>query len=165
MQAGLPMPSLDATDLRILQYLQEDASLTNDALAALAHVSPATCLRRVRRLRASGVIERTVAILDPEAVGAGLTAIVEITLEQQSTEWLTNFETSVAREPTVQQCYQTTSGPDFVLILNVPSMDAYHELAHRLLSADMHVRNVRAFFAVRRSKFATALPLPDIGKH
>ncbi|MFT4173425.1 MAG: Lrp/AsnC family transcriptional regulator [Rhodocyclaceae bacterium] len=158
------MPPLDATDLRILQHLQEDASLTNEALAALVHVSAATCLRRVRRLRQSGVIERTVAILHPEAVGAGLTAIVEITLEQQSTEWLNSFEARIADEPAVQQCYQTASGPDFVLILNVPSMDAYHALAHRLLSADMHVRNVRAFFAVKRSKFATALPLPGIGK-
>ncbi|MFA9441541.1 Lrp/AsnC family transcriptional regulator [Uliginosibacterium sp. sgz301328] len=156
------MPTeFDAIDRRILAQLQEDASLTNESLARLVHVSPATCLRRVRRLRESGVIERTVAILSPEAVGQGLAVIVEITLEQQNTEWLARFEVRAMEEAAVQQCYRTSSGPDFVLILHVASMDDYHALAHRLLSADAHVRNVRAFFAVKRSKFATALPLRE----
>ncbi|MGC3962794.1 MAG: Lrp/AsnC family transcriptional regulator [Rhodocyclaceae bacterium] len=152
---------LDPIDRRILAQIQEDASLTNEALARLVHVSPATCLRRMRRLREAGVIERTVAILSPEAIGQGLAVIVEITLEQQNTEWLAQFEARATDEAAVQQCYRTSSGPDFVLILHVASMDAYHALAHRLLSADAHVRNVRAFFSVKRSKFATALPLPD----
>ena len=66
---------LDATDLRILDQLQRDASLTNQALAAVVHTSPATCLRRVKRLVDAGVIERQVALLSPQRLGAGLTAI------------------------------------------------------------------------------------------
>ncbi len=68
--------ALDAIDLRLLDELQRDASRSNQALAEAVHVSPATALRRQRRLQDAGVIERTVAVLSPEALGHGLTAVV-----------------------------------------------------------------------------------------
>lgn len=151
---------LDATDLRILDQLQRDSSLSNHALAARVHVSPATCLRRVRRLREQGVIEREIAVLSPAHLGAGLGAIVEVTLDQQGAEHQREFERIASAEPGVQQCYQVGSGPDFVLILQLADMEAYHELAHRLFSGSSNVRNVRTFFTVRRAKFSAALPLP-----
>ena len=80
--------SLDHTDLRLLDLLQHDASLSNQDLAEAAHTSPATCLRRVKRLVDSGVIERRVAILSPERLGAGLTVIAEVTLDRQGAEHL-----------------------------------------------------------------------------
>ena len=89
--------TLDATDLRILDQLQRDASLTNQALAAAVHTSAATCLRRVKRLTDSGVIERTIAILSPQKLGAGLTAIAEVTLDRQGAEHLAAFEARAAR--------------------------------------------------------------------
>ncbi|MDQ7988524.1 MAG: Lrp/AsnC family transcriptional regulator, partial [Candidatus Dactylopiibacterium sp.] len=145
---------MDATDLRILALLQQDASLTNQELALRAHVSPATCLRRVRRLEADGIIERRVAILSPEKLGQGLTAIVEITLDAQAAEHIAAFEAHAITDGAVQQCYRVTSGPDFVLILQVADMEAYHATAHRLFATDANVRNVRAFFSVRRAKFS-----------
>lgn len=149
---------LDATDRRLLALLQENCALTNDQLARLAHVSPATSLRRVRRLVEAGVIERRIAIVDPQAAG-GVTAIVEVTLEQQSAELLDRFETHLAAVAEVQQCYRVASGPDFVLVVFVPDVAAYHAFAHRVLTAQANVRNVRSFFAVKRSKFAPAVPL------
>ena len=107
---------LDATDLRLLELLQNDASLSNQALAERAHVSPATCLRRVARLTAAGVIERRVALLSVEKLGAGLTAVVEITLDRQGAELLAAFEARVASDASVQQCYRVSPGPDFVRI-------------------------------------------------
>lgn len=151
---------MDNIDLRILQLLQQDASLSNQELAQRVHISPATCLRRVRRLTDSGVIERRVAILSPEKIGHGLTAIVEITLDQQASERLAAFETRAAADPAVQQCYRVSSGPDFVLILQVADMEAYNQSAHRLFAADSNVRNVRAFFSLRRAKFSAQLCLP-----
>ncbi|HMC14588.1 MAG TPA: winged helix-turn-helix transcriptional regulator, partial [Albitalea sp.] len=68
-------PELDATDLRILELLQHDASQSNQDLAAAAHTSAATCLRRVKRMLDAGIIERRVAVLSPERLGAGLTVI------------------------------------------------------------------------------------------
>lgn len=151
--------SLDATDLRILEQLQRNAALTNHALAQQVHVSPATCLRRVRRLLECGVIERQVAILSADHVSAGLTAIVEVTLDVQSSEHLQAFESAVAASNAVQQCYRVSSGPDFIVILQVPDMNAYQAAAHRLFSGAGNVRNVRTFFSVKRSKFDPAIHL------
>ena len=152
-------PILDATDRRLLSLLQDDCALTNDELARRAHTSPATCLRRVRRLVQAGVIERRIAILSHEVLGHGLTAILEVSLAQQSAEALAAFEARVEAEAEVQQCYRVSSGPDFILVVHVRDMPAYHAFVHRVLTAEANVRNVRSFFSVKRSKFAPRIPL------
>lgn len=155
--------TLDATDLQVLQQLQRDASLSNQALAERVHTSPPTCLRRVKRLVEAGLIERQVAILNPErvaaALGHGLSAIVEITLDRQDAAALDAFEARVAPDAAVQQCYRVSPGPDFVLVVHTTDMPAYHALAMRLFTVDANVRNVKAFFSVKRSKFGAELPL------
>lgn len=150
---------LDDLDRRLLTTLQSDSSLTNAELAERVHVSPPTCLRRVKQLTDSGVIQRQVAIVDPAKVGAGITAIVEISLDVQAAERMAAFEKLVADEPAILQCYRTAPGPDFVLVLQVRDMPAYHELAHRLFATHANVRNVRAYFSTFRSKFDTRIPL------
>jgi Lrp/AsnC family transcriptional regulator, leucine-responsive regulatory protein len=151
---------LDATDLKILAVLQVDASLTNHALAARVHTSPATCLRRVKLLVDRGVIERRVALLSPEALGNGLTAIVEVSLDRQAAEAMDAFEARAIAEAAVQQCHRVSPGPDFVLIVQVADMAAYDALVGRLFTQDANVRNVKAFFSVRRAKFETRIALP-----
>ena len=160
-----PLPlQIDATDLRLLTLLQNDASLSNQALADLAHLSPATCHRRLKRLRDEGVIEKQVAILSPhrlaEALGWGVSALVEVSLDVQTQEALDAFETHVVADAQVQQCWRVSPGPDFVLVVQVPDMPAYQALAQRLFTAHHQVRNVRAFFAVKRAKFGTQVALP-----
>ncbi|HEY8608490.1 MAG TPA: Lrp/AsnC family transcriptional regulator [Noviherbaspirillum sp.] len=150
---------LDDLDRRILQVLQEDASLTNNDLAAAVHASPPTCLRRVKRLTDSGVIARQVVLVDPGRLGPALTAIVEVTLDHQGAERLAEFEAVVAGEPFVLQCYRVSPGPDFVLVVQVADMPAYHAFAHRVLAAHANVRNVRTFFSVHRSKFETRIAI------
>jgi len=149
--------ALDDLDRRILNALQEDASRTNNELAALVHASPPTCLRRVKRLTDAGIIARQVAIVAPDKIGAALTAIVEITLDHQAAEKMQEFEALVAAEPAVLQCYRVSPGPDFVLIVQVADMPAYHALAHRLFASHANVRNVRSFFSIHRSKFETRI--------
>jgi Lrp/AsnC family leucine-responsive transcriptional regulator len=151
---------LDSTDLKILAILQTDASLTNHSLAARVHVSPATCLRRVKQLVDRGVIERRVALLSPEALGHGLTAIVEVSLDRQSAEAIDAFEARAVAEGAVQQCHRVSPGPDFVLVVQVADMAGYDALVGRLFTQDANVRNVKAFFSVRRAKFETAITLP-----
>ena len=145
--------TLDATDLRLLDLLQQDASPSNQDLAQRAHVSPATCLRRVKRLVDSGVIERRVALLSPEKLGLGLSAIIEITLDRQGAEHLFAFEQRILQEAAVQQCYRVAPGPDFVLVMQVSDMPAYHALVQRLFTQDANVRNVKSYFSVHRAKF------------
>jgi Lrp/AsnC family leucine-responsive transcriptional regulator len=149
--------ALDELDRRILNALQTDASQTNNDLAAAVHASPPTCLRRVKRLVDAGVIERQVAIVAPDMVGARLTSIVEITLDNQAAERQVEFEALVAKESAVLQCYRVSPGPDFVLVVQVADMPAYNALAHRLFAAHANVRNVRSFFSINRSKFETRI--------
>lgn len=152
--------SLDATDLRILDLLQRDASLSNQDLAAAAHTSPATCLRRVKRMAQAGVIERRVAILSPERLGAGLTVIAEVTLDRQGAEHLAVFERRAVADEAVQQCHRVSPGPDFVLVLQVADMPGWNAVVERLFTQDANVRNVKSYFSVRRAKFDTRVPLP-----
>ncbi|MBA4328053.1 MAG: AsnC family transcriptional regulator [Polaromonas sp.] len=155
--------TLDGADLRILDQLQRDAALSNQALAERAHVSPPTCLRRVKRLQEAGLIERQIAVLSLEkmaaTLGHGLSAITEITLDRQGAEELAAFEARAVQDDAVQQCYRVSPGPDFVLVLHVRDMPAYLALAQRLFTSDANVRNVKAFFSVKRAKFEPKLPL------
>ena len=151
---------LDETDIRLLDHLQRDASLSNQDLAAAVHTSAATCLRRVKRLTEAGVIEKRVAILSPQALRSGLTAIVEVTLDRQGAEHVDAFEARAIAEAEVQQCYRVSPGPDLVLVLQVIDMPAYHALVQRLFTQDANVRNVKSYFSTHRAKFETQVPLP-----
>ena len=148
---------IDEIDLALLESMQTDASLSNLSLAAHAGISPPTCLRRVKRLRDAGLIEREIALLSPDKLaplmGHGLTAIVEITLDQQGSEHLDAFESRVNADDAVQQCYRVSPGPDFILMVQVADMPRYLALAQRLFTSDANVRNVKAFFSLKRAKF------------
>jgi len=154
---------LDDIDLRLLDVLQQDASLSNLELAQKVFTSPPTCLRRVKRLREAGVIEQQVAHLSPDrlapVLGHGLTAIVEISLDRQGADWLDLFEQHVTADDDVQQCYRVSPGPDFVLVIHARDMPDYLAIAQRLFTSDANVRNVKAFFSVKRTKFGARLPL------
>ena len=153
---------LDAVDRQLLSELQCDSSLSNVDLAERVHTSPPTCLRRVKRLHDAGLIERQVAILNPERmaqiVGHGLTVVVEVSLDRQDADALDAFENRVGKEDAVQQCYRVSPGPDFVLVVHALHMPDYQSLTQRLFTSDANVRNVKAFFSVKRSKFGAALP-------
>lgn len=155
--------SIDGIDVKLLEALQDDASQSNQALAARAHISPPTCLRRIKRLRDAGLIEREIAILHADkladTLGHGLTALVEITLDRQGAEQQEAFETRVVPDSAVQQCYRVSPGPDFILVVHVRDMPAYLALAQRLFTSDVNVRNVKAFFSIKRSKFEPKLLL------
>jgi Lrp/AsnC family leucine-responsive transcriptional regulator len=153
------MISLDATDLRLLDLLQGDAALPNQDLAAAAHVSQATSLRRVKRLVEAGVIERRIAVLAPAATPTALTALVEITLDRQGAEHLSAFEARAVADPAVQQCYRVSPGPDFMLVVWAADMPAYQAVVERLFTQDANVRNVKAFFSVKRAKFEPRVQL------
>ena len=156
--------TIDSTDIQLLDQLQNDASLSNQALAARVHISPPTCLRRVKRLHDAGLIERVIALLSVDKLasvaGHGLCAMVEITLDRQDQNALEAFEQRVAPEDAVQQCYRVSPGPDFCLVVHAAHMPDYLALAQRLFTSDANVRNVKTFFSLKRSKFGARVPLP-----
>jgi len=159
VEGSIDDDALDDIDRRLLDLLQADATRTNQALAEAAGVSPATALRRVRRLTECGVIERQVALLAPRLFDEGLTAIAEVSLDRQGAELLQAFEARAQAEPAVQQCYRVSPGPDFVLVAWVPDMNAWGALVQRLFTQDANVRNVKTFFSVRRAKFEPRIAL------
>ena len=154
---------LDAIDLQLLDSLQHDSSLSNVALAETVNVSPPTCLRRVKRLIDDGWIERQVAVLNADQLGAalghGLTALVEVSMDKQGTEHLDAFEARAVAHDAVQQCWRVSPGPDFMLVLQVRDMPDYLRISQALFTQDANVRNVKAFFATKRAKFTTTWPV------
>ena len=156
--------TIDSIDIGLLNQLQSDGSLSNQELAQRLHISPPTCLRRVKRLRETGLIEREIAVVSVDRLAAvaghGLCAIAEITLDRQDSGALDAFEKRVADDDAVQQCYRVSPGPDFCLVVHAASMPDYLALAQRLFTADANVRNVKTFFSVKRSKFGARVALP-----
>jgi Lrp/AsnC family leucine-responsive transcriptional regulator len=155
---------LDATDFTLLDLLQQDSSVTNLDLAKRVHLTPPTCLRRVKRLRDAGLIESEIALLNPqrmaEVLGHGMEAVIEVSLDRQGNEEQEAFEARVAADDAVQQCYRVSPGPDFVLIVHARDMQDYLALAQRLFTSDANVRNVKAFFSMHRETFRPRIPLP-----
>lgn len=152
--------TLDAVDLRLLALLQGDAGLANQELARRAHVSPATCLRRVRRLVELGVIRQRVALLDADRLGPSIQVICEVTLDRQGAEHVEAFERTAAAHPAVRQCYRVSPGPDVVLLAVARDMPAWTAVVAELFTQHANVRNVKTFFVLRCAKFDTAVPLP-----
>jgi Lrp/AsnC family transcriptional regulator, leucine-responsive regulatory protein len=148
---------LDALDRRILDVLQVDNQVTSERLAEMVNSSGPTCLRRTRRLRQTGVIWREAAIVDPFKVGRSLIAFVEVVLERQGEALQRGFERRMAEEQAVTQCYMTSGGVDFMLIVNVADIPEYHAFLHRVLAGDENIRNFRSLFALSRSKFETSI--------
>ena len=154
---------LDETDLKLLDALQQDATQSNVALAERLKISPPTCLRRVKRLSEEGWIERQIAILNADklgqSLGHGLSVWVEVTLDAQGEEHLDAFEKRAVAEDCVQQCWRVSPGPDFMLMIQAADMPDYLALTKRLLTQDANVRNVKAFFSVKRAKFTSTWPV------
>jgi DNA-binding Lrp family transcriptional regulator len=115
-------------------------------------------------LIASGWVERQIAVLNADRIGAhlghGLSALVEVSLDRQGAEHLDAFEACAVAHAAVQQCWRVSPGPDFMLVLQARDMPHYLTISQTLFTQDANVRNVKAFFATKRAKFTTTWPLP-----
>lgn len=156
---------MDRLDQHILECLQRDASVTNQELADQIGLSPSACLKRVKRLRENGTIDRIVALLNPEAIGACLYMIVEVTMERDHKHLYRRFESRALAAPEVKQCYQVTGECDFVLLVSVPDLAAYDKFCDSVLYADDNMKKFRTLLSRRRSKFdiSESLSIDTIG--
>ena len=149
---------MDATDRKILAILQEDVSLPVAEVAARVNLSQTPCWRRIQRLEESGVIERRVALVNPDAVGLGLTVFVEIETGDHSGAWLERFAASVEAMPEVMEVYRMAGDVDYLLRIAVASMAAYDNFYRRLVAL-LPLKNVTSRFAMERVKYTTAYPV------
>ncbi|MFN3389754.1 MAG: Lrp/AsnC family transcriptional regulator [Allosphingosinicella sp.] len=149
---------MDATDLKILAILQEDASLPVAEVASRVNLSQTPCWRRIQRMEEAGVIRRRVALVDPDAVGLGLTVFVEVETGDHSDAWLERFAQAVLAMPQVMEVYRMAGDVDYMLRIAVASMADYDEFYRRLIAA-VPLKNVTSRFAMERVKYTTAYPV------
>jgi DNA-binding Lrp family transcriptional regulator len=153
--------ALDAIDRRILDRLQEDARISNADLARAVGLSASACLRRVRDLEDSGVIERYATLLDPVVAGMPVSVFVSVTLERQAEQGLEAFETAIRALPEVMECYLMTGDSDYLLRVVAADVAAFRRFLLDHLTRIPGVANIRSSFALNQVKYRTALPLPD----
>ena len=150
---------MDNTDRKILAILQEDASLSIAEVASRVNLSQTPAWRRIQRLEEAGVILRKVAILDPDAIGLGLSIFVEIETGDHSADWITRFADAVSQMPEVMEVYRMAGDVDYLLRIAVSDMAAY-DAFYRQLIEQVPLKNVTSRFAMERVKSTTAYPLP-----
>jgi Lrp/AsnC family transcriptional regulator len=149
---------LDATDRKILAILQDDASLSVADVAARVNLSQTPCWRRIQKMTDSGVITKRVALVDPDALGLGLTVFVEIETGDHSKEWLGKFAAAIKEMPEVMEIYRMAGDVDYMLRITVPNMAAVDTFYQRLISL-VPLKNVTSRFAMERVKYTTAYPV------
>jgi Lrp/AsnC family transcriptional regulator len=150
--------NIDEIDRKLLTLLQEDASLSVDALADRVHLSRNACWRRVKRLEADGIIQKRVAIIDPVAVGLGLKVFVLIRTNDHSAEWLKAFRSAVHQMPEIIGAQRMTGDLDYVLRVRVADVPAYDRFYQRLIEK-VQIADVSASFVMEDVKETTALPV------
>lgn len=157
------LASLDSIDQKILAILQEDAAISNVELARKVGLSPSPCLRRVQLLDEAGVLRRRVTLLDPTAVGLGVSVFVQVTLENQAEAALGTFERNILDRPEVMECYLMTGDADYLLRVVVPDIASFERFILERLTRIKGVARVRSSFALKQVKYTTALPLNTVG--
>ena len=150
--------NMDLIDRKILDLLQADATLSIAEIADRVGLSQTPCWKRIQRLEAQGVIERRVALLNPEKLGLGLTVFVSVETNDHSQAWLARFAEIVTAMPEVLEFYRMAGDVDYMLRVVVPDMAAY-DLFYKRLIAAIPLKNVSSRFAMERVKASTMLPI------
>lgn len=153
--------TLDKVDRKLLNLLQKDNQTPTRTLADKVHISQPTCLRRVRNLRELGIISADVAMVNPFALGYGMLAFLEVSLSNQSDEYMQEFEARMAKETEVMQCYFVSGDYDYFLAVHVIDMEAYYQFVRRAISGSGNVRHFQSRFPMKRAKFATRIAFDE----
>lgn len=149
---------MDATDLKILGLLQEDAALTLAEVAGQVNLSPTPCWRRINKLETSGVIDRRVALLDPARVGIDLTIFVTVETDDHSEAWTRKFAEATAAMPEVMEVYRMAGEVDYLLKIAVANIAAY-DAFYRSITAAVSLKTITSMIAMETVKRTTAFPL------
>lgn len=149
---------LDDMDIKILAYLQNDCTTAVADIGKEVGLSTTPCWRRIQKLEEAGVIQRRVAVLDPQKVNAGVTVFVSIRTDQHSLAWLEKFHAAVLDLPEVVEFYRMSGDVDYLMRVVVPDIAAYDRFYKKLI-ARIEISKVSSAFAMEQIKNTTALPL------
>jgi len=149
---------MDATDRKILNLLQADASLTVKQIAEQIPLSVTPCWKRIQKMEESGLIRAKVALLDAKMVNANVTVFVAIKTQQHTVEWIERFKLEVSQLPEVMELYRMSGEIDYLLRVVVSSIEAYDKFYKKLIDR-IELSNVTSSFAMEQMKYTTALPI------
>jgi Lrp/AsnC family transcriptional regulator len=149
---------VDKMDVKILQLLQADCTRPVAEIGKDVGLSTTPCWRRIQKLEEQGVIERRVAILNPQRVNAAVTVFVSIKTDQHNLAWLDKFHTVVTRFEEVVEVYRMSGEVDYLLRVVVPDIASYDSFYKRLIG-EIEVAKVSSAFAMEQIKCTPALPL------
>ncbi|MEM9135193.1 MAG: Lrp/AsnC family transcriptional regulator [Actinomycetota bacterium] len=149
---------MDEVDRQILLLLQRDATLSVREIGEAVGLSATPCWRRIRNLEDSGVITGRVALVAPEAVNLGVTALVLVRTNQHNREWLARFVAGIERFDEVVEAFRTSGEVDYLLKVRVPDIAAYDAFYQRLIE-EVDLYDVRSTFVMEEMKNTTSLPL------
>ncbi|MGI9401971.1 MAG: Lrp/AsnC family transcriptional regulator [Rhizobiaceae bacterium] len=149
---------MDRVDKMILSLIQEDSTLPVADIAKKVGLSTTPCWRRIQKMEEDRVIERRVAIINPEKVNCGVTVFVSITTDQHNQEWLKRFAEVITKHPEIVGFYRMSGQVDYLLKVVVPDIASYDQFYKKLVS-EINIEDVSSAFAMERIKDTTELPL------
>lgn len=144
--------------IRLIELLQQDSDIGLAALAEATGTTSSSCWRRLDELRSRQVIQRSVAVVDPAALGLTVNVFVQVTLEKQNEAALRAFQDRIAGRPEVMECYLMSGDADYLLRVVVEDLAQYHRFVVDHLTTIPGVANLRSSFALEQVKYTTALP-------
>jgi len=154
----IPIMEIDQTDRRILRALQRDAGLGVEALGEQVGLSRNACWRRIRLMEQAGVITARVALVDPDALGLGLTVFIAVRTDRHEPGWLEKFTSAVVDMPEILGVWRTSGDLDYLLKAKVADVRAYDRLYQRLIRK-VELADISASFVMEEIKETTELPV------
>jgi Lrp/AsnC family transcriptional regulator len=154
--------SLDQTDLRILAWLQRDASASVGEIAEHVGLSQSPCWRRIQRLEQDGYIRERVALLDRKKLGFNLEVFVQVRFMREGRDALNEFEAAIRAAPEVQECFMLMGDVDFLLRVVTHDVDSYERFLRHTLAQIPGVRDITSMIALSAVKTGTGLPLEPL---
>jgi Lrp/AsnC family leucine-responsive transcriptional regulator len=151
--------NLDKTDLKILKIIQDNAKITNLQLSMEIGLSPAPTLERVKKLEGAKLIRGYYTQLDNEALGIGISAIIQITLTRQIENAISNFKNEINKIPEIMECYQVTGNADYVLIVMVKDIRGFETLISQKLSKMEEIGQMQTMVVLSKPKDSKVLPI------
>ena len=150
---------LDRFDRKLLTLVQRDAGQTADALAEQVGLSPSAVLRRLKRLRETGVILSEIAVVDPLKTGKPNFFLAALEIERERPELIARLRQWMAAEEQIQQVYYVTGTADFMLVIVAPDVGAYDALMSRLMADNPNVRRFTTNVVLGVGKRGLFVPL------
>jgi Lrp/AsnC family transcriptional regulator, leucine-responsive regulatory protein len=153
------MTQLDRADAIILEAMQRDNRVTSEKLAEMANLSPTACQRRLKRLRAEGIIEADVSIVSPRAVGRHVTMIVLVSLERERADIIDRFKAAIKSTREVMIGYYVTGDADFILVITANDMEDYELFTRRFFYENHDIKGFKTMVVMDRVKASFAFPI------